>query len=45
MGFLQKLGFDTFIDFLGFLTQIIYNLTPIFYNFNLEYGKFKIQNT
>jgi len=44
MGFLQKVGFDTFIDLLGFLTQIIYNLTPILYNMNLEYDTFKIQN-
>ena len=45
MGLLQKLGFDTFIDLIGFFTQIIYNLTPIFYNMNLEYDTFKIKNS
>ena len=44
MGFLQDLGFDTIFDFLGFTTQIIYNLTPILYNMSLEYGTFKIKN-
>ena len=44
MGFLQDLGFDTIFDFLGFVTQIIYNLTPILYNMNLEYDTFTIQN-
>jgi hypothetical protein len=44
MGFLKDLGFDTIFDLLGFVTQIIYNLTPILYNMNLEYGTFKIQN-
>jgi len=45
MGFLEKLGFDTYIDLLGFFTQIIYNLSPILYNMNLEYGTFKIKNS
>jgi hypothetical protein len=45
MGFLQKLGFDTYIDLIGFFTQILYNLTPILYNMNLEYGTFKIKNS
>jgi hypothetical protein len=45
MGFLQKLGFDTYIDLIGFFTQIIYNLTPILYNMNLEYDTFKIKNS
>ena len=44
MGFLEKLGFDTYIDLIGFFTQIIYNLTPILYNMNLEYDTFKIQD-
>ena len=44
MGFLKELGFDTIIDFLGFLTQILYNLTPILFNLNITYGSFEIQS-
>ena len=44
MALLKKYGFDTYIDLMGFCTQIIYNLTPILYNMNLEYGTFKIQS-
>ena len=44
MGFLKDLGFNTIYDFLGFTTQILYNLTPIIYNMQVSYDSFEIQD-
>ena len=44
MGFLKEIGFDTFLDFLGFTTNICYVLTPILFNMLIEYGTFEIES-
>ena len=44
MSSLKELGFDTFLDFLGFLTNIFYVLTPILFNLLIEYETFEIES-
>ena len=44
MGFLKEIGFDTFLDFLGFSTNICYVLTPILFNMLIEYETFEIES-
>ena len=44
MSFLKEIGFDTFLDFLGFVTNIFYILTPILFNMLIEYETFEIES-
>ena len=44
MSFLKEIGFDTFLDFLGFVTNIFYVLTPILFNMLIEYETFEIES-
>ena len=44
MSFLKEIGFDTFLDFLGFVSNIFYVLTPILYNLLFDYDTFEIES-
>ena len=44
MSFLKEIGFDTFLDFLGFVSNICYVLTPILYNLLFDYNTFEIES-
>lgn len=44
MSFLKEIGFDTFIDFLGFVSNIFYVLTPILFNMLVDQNSFEIES-
>ena len=44
MSFLKEIGFDTFLDFLGFISCILYDLTPILFNMLIDQGSFEIES-
>lgn len=44
MSFLKEIGFDTFLDFLGFTTNIFYVLTPILFNLLINHNTFEIES-
>lgn len=44
MSFLKEIGFDTFLDFLGFVTNIFYVLTPILFNMLVDQNSFEIES-
>ena len=44
MSILKQMNFGTYFDFFGFLTQILYDLSPILYIIFLKSDKLKIQS-
>jgi hypothetical protein len=44
MSALNEIGFDSFIDFLGFVSCILYDLTPIFFNMFLDQNSFELES-
>ena len=44
MSFLKEIRFDTFLDFLGFVTNIFYVLTPILFNMLVDQNSFEIES-
>lgn len=44
MGILERMKFDTWFDFFGFLTQILYDISPILYIMLLKLNKFDKQS-
>lgn len=44
MSFLKEIGFDTFLDFLGFTSNVLYVLTPIIFNMLIDHDTFEIES-